>query len=124
LILVDTPIWIDHLRRGDAGLTDLLARGAVVTHPLVIVELALGNLRRRALVLGALAELARTVSASDDEVLALIESAGLHAYGIGYVDAHLLASARMTPGTSIWTRDKNFQAAVAACGLAASVNEA
>jgi predicted nucleic acid-binding protein len=123
LILVDTPIWIDHLRCGDAVLADLLARGAVLTHPLVVVEIALGSLRRRALVLGALAELPRAISASDDEVLAMIETAGLHGFGIGYVDAHLLASARLTPGTSIWTRDKRFEAAVAACGLAASVDE-
>lgn len=111
MILVDTSIWIDHLREGDAALSRLLDGARVLGHPFVLGELALGRLRQRELVLGALAELPQAVLASDDEVLRFINAAGLAGSGIGYVDAHLLAAVRLTAGASLWTRDKRLAAA-------------
>ena len=120
MILVDTSVWVDHLRAGDAGLALLLGQGRVVIHPHVLGELALGNLAQRDVVLGSLAGLPRVTVASDAEVLGFVEAAKLYGLGIGYIDAHLLAAARLTPGVSIWTRDKRLKAAAEKIGLASS----
>jgi len=117
VILVDTSIWVDHLRAGNEVLTGLLNRGQVLAHPFVIGELALGNLRQRDLVLGALRELPKAAVASDEEVLGFIDRQALFGRGIGYVDAHLLAAARLTPGANLWTRNTRLQWIAASMGL-------
>jgi predicted nucleic acid-binding protein len=92
LILVDTSVWVDHLRRGNAELALTLERGTVVMHPFVVGELACGILSDRAAVLELLQDLPMAVTADSDEVLRFIERHGLYGKGIGYVDVHLLAS--------------------------------
>lgn len=108
MILVDTSIWIDHLRSGNERLTRLLETGLVLGHAWVIGEIALGHLRRRREILDLLLSLPRAVLASDDEVLAFIERNALHGTGVGYVDAQLLASTRLTPGALLWTQEKRL----------------
>jgi len=119
VILVDTSIWIDHLRKGDVDLANLLEAGGVLSHPFVIGEIALGRLNRRDIVLSALADLPRTLVATDREVLAFIEANALAGSGLGYVDAHLLAAVRLTDAASLWTRDKHLLAAARRLRLAA-----
>jgi hypothetical protein len=121
LILVDTSVWVGHLRDGDAVLADLLERGLVLVHPFVIGELALGSLRRRAAVLGALMDLPRANVASDGEVLDFIDRGQLYSRGIGYVDAHLLAALRLTPDAFLWTRDRKLAAVAQALRLSARI---
>ena len=111
MILVDTSVWVDHLQRGNSQLADLLGKNQVLTHPFVLGELALGSLKQRATVLAALQNLPMAVVASSDEVLTFIGTQALHGMGIGYVDAHLLASCRLSPPTRLWTLDKRLQAA-------------
>jgi predicted nucleic acid-binding protein len=118
VILVDTSIWIDHLRQGNEHLVQLLGLGRVVTHPYAIGELALGSLQNRHTVLGALKELPRALLATDEEVLQFIETNALFGLDIGYIDAHLLAAARLAPGTKIWTRDMRLLSASTDLGLA------
>lgn len=117
MILVDTSIWIDHLRSRNATLARLLDNGAVLSHPWVIGELALGDLRRRDEVIGLLRSLPQATLAGADEVLGLIERDVLYGVGIGYVDAQLLAATRLTADTTLWTRDKRLSAATARLGL-------
>lgn len=117
MILVDTSVWIDHLRSGNATLARLLDNSAVVAHPWVTGEIALGNLNRRAEVIGLLHGLPQATVATSDEVLRLIEQEGLYGAGIGYVDAQLLAAARLTPDTALWTRDKRLSAVATRLGL-------
>ena len=121
MILVDSSVWIDHFRNGDLALVGLLNTGQVLTHPFVIGELALGHLRLREQVLALLEELPRALVATEAEVLHFIGRHTLFGMGIGYVDAHLLAGARLTPDTSIWTRDKRLRAAAKRLSLAASM---
>ena len=109
MILVDTSVWIDHLRSGDERLADLLNRCQVVIHPFVIGELACGNLRNREEVLRLLSDLPQAVVASQREVLYLIERRKLMGLGIGFVDAHLLASVVLSDTAAIWTRDRRLQ---------------
>lgn len=113
MILVDTSIWIDHLRQGSEHLAVLLGQGQVLVHTHVFGELALGNLQNRDVVLGALKELPRVPVATDDEVFQFIEVNAVFGRGIGYTDAHLLAAVRLAPGTRIWTRDKRLLAVAA-----------
>jgi len=110
MILVDTSVWIDHLRRGDAILTDLLQTGQVLVHPFVIGELALGSLKNRSHILGALSNLKQPTLPSHTEVMLFIEHNRLHGKGIGYVDAHLLAAVKLTQAARLWTGDKRLQA--------------
>ena len=118
MILVDTSVWIDHLRQGDKTLARLLDDGRVLTHPFVIGELALGRLRQRKLVLGTLQDLPHTGIPTHHEVLGFIEQEKLFALGIGYVDAHLLTAVRLTPGALLWSRDKKLAAAAGRLSLA------
>ncbi len=119
MILVDTSVWIDHLRAGDDALAALLESGRVLVHPFVICELALGNLRQRDLVLGSLRDLPQASVATDRELLHFIERNAIFGLGIGHVDAHLLAATRLTAGAALWTRDKRLLAAADRLGLAA-----
>lgn len=120
MILVDTSIWIDHLRRSDGRLIELLERGEVLSHPSVVGEVALGSLRQRGVIIESLQSLPRATVASDDEVMLLIDQHRLHGRGIGWIDAHLLASARLTPEARLWTRDKRLSALATTLDLAAS----
>ncbi|MSO77243.1 MAG: type II toxin-antitoxin system VapC family toxin [Alphaproteobacteria bacterium] len=108
MILADTSVWIDHLRAGDARLVSLLMSGQVLAHPFIIGELACGNLLRRDHILAALHDLPRATQAADDEVLFLINQHRLMGRGIGYVDAHLIASTWLTPRARLWTRDRSL----------------
>ncbi len=121
MILVDTSVWIDHLRQNDDALVHLLDDGRVLSHPCVTGELALGNLRNRDVIIGALQDLPQATIATHDEVLSFIEYHVLYGLGIGYVDAHLLAAARLSAGAALWTRDKRLHAASKRLGLASDV---
>jgi predicted nucleic acid-binding protein len=120
MILVDTSIWIDHLRRGDPVLVGLLQAGQILTHPFIIGELALGSLRQRDEIVGLLQGLPKAVVASHNEVLHLIQHQPLSGCGIGYVDTHLLAATRLTPHAALWTRDKRLLAIAERLQLSAS----
>jgi predicted nucleic acid-binding protein len=118
VILVDTSVWVDHLHSGSALLVKLLHDGMVLAHPFVIGEVALGNLRQRRFVLGALADLPKSNVASDAEVMLMIDRDTLFGRGIGYVDAHLLAAVRLTAGAELWTADRRLHAVAVQFGLA------
>ena len=118
MILVDTSIWIDHLRTGDPELGELLRDGQVLAHPWVTGELALGHLSRRSEILGLLQNLPQATVATDDEVLTFIDKRHLFGLGIGYVDAHLLAATKLTTAARLWTRDKRLAAVAVQHGLA------
>ena len=117
MILVDTSVWIDHLHKHNATLAACLERNDVITHPMIIGELALGSLARRQEVLALLGNLPRSPSASDDEVIAFIEADALWSRGLSLVDAHLLAAMRLMPGARLWTRDKRLRAAAIDLGV-------
>jgi predicted nucleic acid-binding protein len=118
LILVDTSVWVEHLRRGDERLAALLEHELVLVHHHVIGELFLGQLRRRD-ALSELMDLPPANVASDEEVLHFIEQERLFGIGIGFVDAHLLAATRLTAGAALWSRDRRLQAAAEKLALAA-----
>lgn len=120
MILVDTSVWVDHLRRGDPGLVALLERSAVVMHPFVLGEIACGSLRDRKPLLELLHDLPAAVAATDDEAMTFIERHRLHGKGIGYIDVHLLASVALTGGTKLWTRDQRLLQAAQSLGCAHS----
>ena len=121
MILVDTSVWIDHLKSSDLVLAGLLGTGRVLAHSFVTGELALGSLRQRRTVLESLRDLPQAIVASYDEVMMLIEREQLYGLGIGFVDAHLLAAARLTPGTLLWTRDRRLRQAATRLGLSADL---
>ena len=120
MILVDTSIWIDHLRARDDALTAALDHGRVLTHRFVIGELALGNLRQRQIILAALDDLPEAIMATDGEVRLFIDTHQLAGRGIGYVDVHLLAATRLTPDARLWTRDKRLRHIAEELGIAAA----
>jgi len=117
MVLVDTSVWIDHLRAGDATLVALLQTGRVCCHPMILGELACGNLNNRHEVLDLLHNLSQAVEAHHDEVLQMIERFSLMGKGIGFVDAHLLAACMLTGETQLWTRDKRLASIAQANGL-------
>jgi len=110
MILVDTSVWIDHLHQAERALAAALDDGEVVTHPFVIGELAVGRLRDRAGVLGALGEMPWLPSVGHGDALELIERRDLHGRGLGFIDIHLLASVLISPGARLWTRDRRLRA--------------
>jgi predicted nucleic acid-binding protein len=117
MILLDTSIWVDHLRRGDSLVIQVLESGHAASHAFVIGELACGNLQSRMRVIDLLQALPQLALATDDEVLYFIERHKLMARGIGYVDAHLLAAAAI--GRSLlWTRDKRLREIATELGVA------
>ena len=101
MILVDTSVWVDHLRRVDPPLQQLLDRGGVLVHPFVIGELACGTLADRATLIDLLQALPQAQVADVDEVLTFVVRHDLHGKGIGYVDVHLLASVALTHGARL-----------------------
>lgn len=108
MILVDTSVWVDHLRVGEPPLVELLNANRVWVHPFIIGELACGNLHNRKTVLSLLRKLPTVRLATDDEVLFFIERHGLMGKGIGYIDAHLLAAMSLTGIVRLWTRDQRL----------------
>jgi predicted nucleic acid-binding protein len=118
VILVDTSVWIDHLRKNEVGMRRLLGMGQVLSHPLVIGELAMGSFKRRDLLLSELSDLPSAKIAAHDEVLHFVSRHTLFGSGIGYIDAHLLATARLMPGTLLWTRDRRLLEVASKLGLA------
>lgn len=119
MILVDTSIWVDHFNERHSELAALLEQEAIVMHPFVLGELALGNPPNRRVLLASLQKLPRVGVSTASEVLAFIEQHSLNGLGIGYVDVHLLASARLVPDTQLWTRDKRLHLAALSLSLAA-----
>jgi predicted nucleic acid-binding protein len=105
MILVDTSIWIDHLRTNDSILIELLYSGRVYIHHLVIGEIACGNLKNRKEIISLLKDLPKIAQAKDEEVLSFIEQNELMGKGIGYIDSHLLASVVLQGDTLLWTKD-------------------
>lgn len=122
MILVDTSIWIDHLRGSGRQLARLLDRGEVAMHPFVVGELVLGNVKVTKLI-DDLNALPKAAVASDGEVLEFIAERKLPGSGIGYVDAHLLVATALTTETAIWTRDKRLLAIARSLSLAADIRE-
>lgn len=116
-MLVDTSVWINHFRRSSDDLETFLEEGRVSIHPFVIGELACGSLRRRRDVIELLERLPRAPVATDREVMKFIELAGLHGSGLGWVDVHLLASARLA-NESLWSADRRLRQAAIRLGLA------
>ena len=110
MVLIDTSVWVGHFRSANLELASLLELGEVVCHPAVIGELACGNLPRREETLDHFQNLTHAAVAGHDEVMSFIESEGLMGMGLGYVDVHLLASARLS-GVSLWTLDEPLRAA-------------
>lgn len=109
MILVDTSVWVHHLRFGDARLAEVLEADEVVMHPFVIGELACGHLRNRAELLELFSRLPAALVATDAEALAFIEKRRLAGQGIGYVDVHLLASVVISGVIRLWTRDQRLR---------------
>lgn len=118
MILVDTSIWIDHLRAGEPVLIEALEGGRVMMHPFVLGELACGNLANRSEVLKLLGDLPAAPAATDPEALGLIERRALMGRDIGYIDVHLLAATAMAGDARIWTRDTRLAVAAAELELA------
>jgi len=116
MVLVDTSVWVSHLRYGEPQLAGFLEEGLVLIHPAVIGELACGNLRSRKAFLGGLAELEEAVPATHEETLLLIESRKLWGRGIGWLDAHLLASSLLSR-CFFWTLDERLNAICGTAGV-------
>ncbi len=121
MILVDTPVWVDHRRHGDPILRQRLQDDEILIHPFVLGGLALGGMRQSSPAMGLLMTPREATVASIEEVLAFTERHGLDGRGIGYVDVHLLVAARLTPGASLWTRDRRLGAVAVEMGLSADV---
>jgi len=116
-VLADTSIWIDFLHEGDRDMAELLGRNAIDMHPCVLGELACGNLGNRKAFFEGAAHLPQALAARDEEVLAFLESHRLYGLGLGWVDAHILASALIS-GDRLWTRDKALGKAAEKLGIA------
>lgn len=108
MVLVDTSVWVSHLRDGNIGLEKLLNDGEVVSHPFIVGELACGNLKKRHEILIYLQSLPIAISAEDGEVLKFIENYQLMGKGLGYIDVHLIAAALLTD-IPLWTFDKTLE---------------
>jgi predicted nucleic acid-binding protein len=119
VIIIDASVWIDHIRSAESVILELVDARRVLSHPFVIGEVAMGEFRNRRVFLSDLEKLKAADMADHHEVLALVERHSLFGRGIGYVDAHLLASAFLTPETKLWTRDKRLREAAKRMRLAA-----
>lgn len=117
-VLVDTSVWVEHLRSGSMPLAAMLTGEQVLTHPMIIGELACGHLKRRTEILTWLAELPRASIATHAEVLKLIDEQALMGRGIGYVDAHLLAATLLSAPARLWTLDRRLHVLAEDLGLA------
>lgn len=121
MILVDTSVWVDHFRSSNSVLVRLLAGEDVLSHPVVIGELTLGGLPNREHTLENLLRLPSATPADHDDALEFIHRANLTGSGINYADTHILLSARLTPGTALWTRDRRLLVAARRLGLDADI---
>jgi len=117
MVLVDTSVWIDHLRNDNARLRPLLEAAQVLVHPFVVGELALGRLKRRREVMALLSKMPQAEVASHAEVLGFVERRGLSGKGVGYVDAHLLAASSLA-GAQLWTLDLRLRRVAHTLGVA------
>jgi predicted nucleic acid-binding protein len=115
-LLVDTSVWVDHLRRGNAALAELLGQGAVWTHQFVIGELACGPLTQRKELLSSLAALPHAPLVAHEEVFAYVDARRLMGRGLGWVDTHLLAAATLAK-IPFWTLDKPLARVATEIGL-------
>jgi predicted nucleic acid-binding protein len=118
MILVDTSVWIDHLRASDAHLSALLIRANVAMHPMVLGELACGNLKEGHNLLALWRNLPQLAAVTDAEALYFLDQNRLWGRGIGYIDLHLLAAVALSAGASLWTRDKRLRKTAQQVGLA------
>jgi len=118
MILVDTSVWIEHLRTGSERLRSLLHEDQVICHPFVVGELACGTLHNRAEILGALKALPEARVAEQEEVLRFLEAHRLYGRGLGWVDAHILASTLLTD-CALWTLDRPLRRAAVGLGILA-----
>jgi hypothetical protein len=116
MVLVDTSVWVGHLRSGDPQMASLLEEGVVVCHPFVLGELACGHLPNRTDTLRSLSELPQIGVATYEEVMSLIAARRLMGTGLGFIDVHLLASARISD-LPILTRDLPLKRAATALGV-------
>jgi predicted nucleic acid-binding protein len=116
MILVDTSIWIEHIRKPNSRLIGLLEAELVSMHPWVVGELACGNLANRANTLYLLGSLPRVAVATDDEVLFFIDKHSISGRGVGYLDMHLLSAAALG-NQKIWTRDGRLSEVASSLGL-------
>jgi predicted nucleic acid-binding protein len=116
MTLVDTSAWIDHLRNGNPLVSASLDAGEVMVHPIAVGELACGNLRNRKEILSLLARLPQAKVAEQSEALTLVESRNLHRTGLGWIDAHLLASALLS-AAQLFTLDQGLGRAAARLGI-------
>ena len=116
MVLVDTSVWINHLRNNDRHLEKLLFNGSVVCHPHIIGELACGNMKNRQEIISLLQALPQISLADFEEFLFFIEQNQLHGKGIGFVDIHLLASAKLGQ-LPLWSADKRLQSVSASLNL-------
>jgi predicted nucleic acid-binding protein len=107
MTLADTSVWVNHFRHGNARLSQELLDGNIVMHPFVVGELACGNLRSRVKVLSDLQRLPPAITADHEEVLGFLEPHHLFGGGITWIDAHLLASARLS-NCRLWTLDTHL----------------
>lgn len=109
MILVDTSVWVDHFRSRDAILTQLIVEGAILHHPFVTGELAVGNLHQRERTILMLRSLPQIEPVDEDEFFDFMTSASLHGTGLGFVDIHLLAAIDWSNGQKLWTRDRKMR---------------
>jgi predicted nucleic acid-binding protein len=116
MVLVDTSVWVKHLREGEPLLAEILSSDSILTHPFVIGELACGTMRNRAGVMEDLAALPGAAVATDQEALRLIEDHKLWGRGLGWIDVHLMASALLS-NCRIWTMDRRLAAAAEQAGV-------
>ena len=117
MILVDTSVWIDHLRKPDQRLQELLENDEVAIHPLILMELALGSIANREEVISNLSLLAKAQVAELDELFTFIETRALYRKGIGVTDLHLIASALLEKFLLIWTRDRRLGEIASSFGI-------
>lgn len=108
MVLVDTSVWVDFLRKGDNALSALLSQNSVCMHSMIIGELACGHLRNRGQLIGLWENLPQITEASHEEALYCLNAHKLMGRGIGFIDLHLLASTLLTPGVSLWSHDRRL----------------
>jgi predicted nucleic acid-binding protein len=122
MILADTSVWVDHFRKRDAALSQQLQRSNISTHPFIVTELILGNLPDRRNAIASLDRLPIVKVAQLHEVRRLIEAHSLFRRGVGFVDAHLIASTLITPHTVLWSRDERLNGVAEILGLKANIS--
>lgn len=116
MVLVDTSVWISHLRHSNSRLQKLLNEGRVVSHPFIIGELACGNLSNRTEIISLMQSLPMLEAVEDEELLIFIEHNKMMGQGLGFVDIHLMAAAVMAD-IPLWTQDKKLKLACSQLGL-------